>query len=123
MPWRLALLLRRRHQAARAVTLTLMFADGATRAKTRRLAEPSAHDDDLRTAAYELMDAAGLQRGGLGGLTLKAEDLVDADQVAEHISLDTAGEARLVAEAAVDHVRDMYGPDIIGPATALRRAS
>ncbi|MFE6520862.1 hypothetical protein [Streptomyces sp. NPDC057794] len=120
---RLALLLRRRHQAARGLTLTLKFAGGGRWEKTRRLSEPSAHDDDLRTAAYQLMDAAGLQRGRLTGLALKGEDLIDADQVAEQISLDGAREARLVAEAAIDRVRDKYGPGIIGPATAFRRAS
>jgi DNA polymerase-4 len=120
---RLALLLRRRDQAARALTLTLKFAGGSAWTKTRRLAEPSHHDDDLRAAAYQLMDAAGLQRGRLTGLTLKAEDLLDADQVAQQISLDTAREARLVAEAAIDRVRDKYGPDVIGPAAAFRHAS
>lgn len=120
---RLALLLRRRGQAARALTLTLKFAGGSTWAKTRRLAEPSHHDDDLRTVAYQLMDAAGLQRGRLTGLMLKGEDLLDADQVAQQISLDTARESRLVAEAAIDRVRDKYGPDVIGPAAAFRHAS
>ncbi|MEU5396073.1 DNA polymerase Y family protein [Streptomyces tibetensis] len=120
---RLALLLRSRGQAARALTLTLRFAGGSTWEKTRRLAEPSHHDDDLRTAVYQLMDAASLQRGRLTGLTLKGEDLLDADQVAQQISLDTARESRLVAEAAVDRVRDKYGPDVIGPAAAFRHAS
>jgi DNA polymerase-4 len=120
---RLALLLSRRGQAARALTLTLKFAGGSTWARTRRLAEPSHHDDDLRGAAYQLMDAARLQRGRLTGLTLKAEDLLDADQVAQQISLDTAREERLVAEAAIDRVRDKYGPDVIGPAAAFRHAS
>ncbi|MFJ4540002.1 hypothetical protein ACIP39_29195 [Streptomyces tibetensis] len=102
---RLALLLRQRGQAARALTLTLTFAGGSTWTKTR-LIEPSHHDDDLRTLAYRLIDAAGLQRGRLTGLVLKGEDLLDADHVAEQISLDDAREARLVAEAAVDRVRD-----------------
>ncbi|EFL37299.1 DNA polymerase Y family protein [Streptomyces griseoflavus] len=118
----LARLLRRRGQAARALTLTLRFAGGTSWAKTRRLPEPSAHDDDLRTLAYRLMDAAGLQRGRLTGIALKGEDLVDADQVAQQISLDTAREARLVAEAAMDRIRDKFGPGIIGPA-ATRHAS
>ncbi|MFE0449087.1 DNA polymerase Y family protein [Streptomyces fungicidicus] len=118
----LARLLRRRGQAARALTLTLRFAGGTSWAKTRRLTEPSAHDDDLRTLAYRLMDAAGLQRGRLTGIALKGEDLVDADQVAQQISLDTAREARLVAEAAMDRIRDKFGPGIIGPA-ATRHAS
>ncbi|WRZ87881.1 hypothetical protein OHB54_01620 [Streptomyces sp. NBC_01007] len=41
--------------------------------KTRRLADASAHDDDLRTMAYRLIDAAGLQRGRITGITLKAK--------------------------------------------------
>jgi hypothetical protein len=39
-----------------------------------------------------------------------------------HWHLDDAREARLVAEAAVDRVRDKYGPAVIGPATTFRRA-
>ncbi|MHB9849105.1 DNA polymerase Y family protein [Streptomyces krungchingensis] len=115
--------LRGRAQAARALTLTLKFAGGSSWEKTRRLREPSAHDDDLRHLAYQLIDAAGLQRGRLTGLALKAEDLADADQVAEQISLDTAREARLVAETAIDRVRDKFGPRVIGPAAVYRRAS
>ena len=114
--------LRRRGQAARALTLTLRFAGGTGWEKTRRLTEPSAHDDDLRLLAYQLMGAVGLQRGRLTGIAPKGDDLVDADQVAQQISLDTAREARLAAEAAMDRIRDKYGPGIIGPA-ATRRAS
>ncbi|MGF0174487.1 hypothetical protein ACQF36_29485 [Streptomyces sp. Marseille-Q5077] len=69
------------------------------------------------------MDAAGLQRGRLTALALKGEDLIDAEQVAQQISLDTAREARLVAEAAIDRVRDNFGPQAIGPAAVFRRAS
>ncbi|WP_341868280.1 hypothetical protein [Streptomyces africanus] len=79
-------------------------AGGSRWEKTRRLGEPSAHDDDLRAVDYQLMDAAGLQRGRLTGITLRGEDLLDAGQVAQQISLDDAREARLVAEAAVDRV-------------------
>ncbi|MEV7794587.1 hypothetical protein AB0O68_21745 [Streptomyces sp. NPDC087512] len=118
---KLARLLRRRGQAARALTLTLRFTGGGSWEKTRRLPEPSAHDEDLRTVAYRLMDAAGLQRGRLTGLVLRADDLVDADQVAQQISLDHTREARLVAEAAVDRVRDKFG-HVIGPAAVFRRA-
>lgn len=73
--------------------------------------------------AYRLIDSAGLQRGRITGLVLKGDDLVDADQVAQQISLDHTREARLVAEAAVDRVRDKYGQDVIGPAAVIRRAS
>ncbi|WP_306459058.1 MULTISPECIES: hypothetical protein [Streptomyces] len=92
-------------------------------ARTRRLPEASAHDDDLRTLAYRLIDAAGLQRGRLTGLALRGDDLADADQVAEQISLDQAREDRLVAEAVSDRIRKRFGPGAIGPAAALLRAS
>ncbi|MFF4734232.1 hypothetical protein ACFY3M_55785 [Streptomyces mirabilis] len=119
----LALQLRRRGQAARGLTLTLRFAGGATWEKTRRLPEASAHDDDLRTLAYRLIDAAGLQRGRLTGITLKGEDLIAAGQVAEQISFDGAREARLVAEEVSDRIRAKFGPGVIRPATTLLRVS
>ncbi|MFE2492255.1 hypothetical protein ACFXGR_55825 [Streptomyces mirabilis] len=115
--------LRGRGQAARGLTLALRFAQGTTWEKTRRLPEASAHDDDLRTPAYRLIDAAGLQRGRLTGITLKGEDLIAADQVAEQISFDQAREARLVAEEVSDRIRAKFGPGAIRPATTLLRVS
>ncbi|MFE2719442.1 hypothetical protein ACFXKI_48105 [Streptomyces mirabilis] len=115
--------LRGRGQAARGLTLTLRFAGGTTWEKTRRFPEASAHDDDLRTLAYRLIDAAGLQRGRLTGITLKGEDLIAADQVAEQISFDGAREARLVAEEVSDRIRAKFGPGAIRPATTLLRVS
>ncbi|MEU2339006.1 hypothetical protein ABZ770_40795 [Streptomyces sp. NPDC006654] len=97
--------LRRRGQPARALTLTLTFAGGPAWEKTRRLAEPSGHEDDLRRLTYQLMDAAGLQRARLTALALRAEDLVDGDQVAEQLSLDAARHARLTAEETADRIR------------------
>ncbi|MFC9636140.1 hypothetical protein ACFTY8_44880 [Streptomyces mirabilis] len=115
--------LRGRGQVARGLALTLRFAGGTTWEKTRRLPEASAHDDDLRTLAYRLIDAAGLQRGRLTGITLKGDDLVAADQVAEQISFDGAREARLVAEEVSDRIRAKFGPGAIRPATTLLRVS
>ncbi|MET9895946.1 hypothetical protein ABZZ47_38285 [Streptomyces sp. NPDC006465] len=119
----LALQLRRRGQAVQGLTLTLRFAGGTSWEKTRRLAEASAHDDDLRAMAYRLIDAAGLQRGRITAITLKGEDLIAADQVAEQVSLDQTREARLVAEEVSDRIRAKFGPDAIRPATTLLRVS
>jgi DNA polymerase-4 len=77
----------------------------------------------LRTLAYQLMDAAGLQRGRLTGLAVRGKDLVGAGQIAQQISFDDGREARLVAEAAIDRVREKFGPRVIGPAAVYRRAS
>ncbi|WP_329282554.1 DinB/UmuC family translesion DNA polymerase [Streptomyces sp. NBC_01451] len=119
----LGLLLRRRGQVARGLALTQKFAGGPSWEKARRLPEASAHDDDLRTVAYRLIDAAGLQRGRLTGLVLRGEDLVGADQVAQQISLDKEREDRLVAEMVSDRIRDKFGPGSIGPAATLLRVS
>ncbi|MEU9413752.1 hypothetical protein AB0E08_49880 [Streptomyces sp. NPDC048281] len=113
---------RRRGRAARALTLRLTFAGGPAWEKTRRLAEPSGHEDDLRQLTYQLMDAAGLQRARLSGLVLRAEDLVDGDR-AEQLSLDTARQARLAAEVTADRIRERFGPGVIGPAATYRPAS
>ncbi|WP_374938343.1 hypothetical protein [Streptomyces sp. Ru62] len=43
---------------ARALTLTLRFADRTAREKTRRLPGPFPHENDLRTLAHPLMNAA-----------------------------------------------------------------
>ncbi|MEU8868240.1 DNA polymerase Y family protein [Streptomyces umbrinus] len=115
--------LRQRGQVACGLTLTLRFAGGTAWEKTRRLPEDSAHEDDLRTMAYRLIDAAGLQHGRLTGLVLRGEDLVDADRVALQISLDQAREDRLVAEAVADRIRAKFGPGAIGPAATFRRVS
>ncbi|MFD8820550.1 hypothetical protein ACFV23_56050, partial [Streptomyces sp. NPDC059627] len=113
---------RRRGQAARALTLKLTFAGGPAWEKTRRLAKPSGHEDDLRQLTYQLMDAAGLQRARLSGLVLRGEDLDDG-QAAEQLSLDTARQARLTAEVTADRIRERFGPGAIGPAATYRPAS
>ncbi|MGW2938131.1 DinB/UmuC family translesion DNA polymerase [Streptomyces sp. NPDC001156] len=116
-------LLRHRGQVARALTLTLRFAGGPSWDKPRRLPEVTAHEEDLRVMAYRLIDAAGLPRGRLTGLVLKAEDLADAGQIAQQISLDRPRQARLVAEEVSDRIRDKFAPGVIGPAASFRHAS
>ncbi|MGW0392011.1 DNA polymerase Y family protein [Streptomyces sp. NPDC003042] len=116
---RLGATLRERGQAARSLSLTLRFADGARWEKSRRLTEPSAHDEDLRTLAYRLMDAAGLQRARLTGLVLRAEDLTGAEGVARQISLDPVRESRLTVEAAIDRANARFGAGTVRPAATF----
>ncbi|WP_328860093.1 DNA polymerase Y family protein [Streptomyces sp. NBC_00306] len=120
---RLGATLRDRRQAARALSLKLQFAGGTHWEKTRRLPEPSGHDEDLRTAAYRMMDAAGLQRARLTGMVLRAEDLTEAERVARQISLDPVRESRLTAEVAVDRANARFGAGTVRPAATFRRAS
>ncbi|MFJ9038559.1 hypothetical protein ACIRF8_18450 [Streptomyces sp. NPDC102406] len=120
---RLAATLRTRDQVARGLTLQLDFATGARWTKTLRLPESSAHDEDLRAAAYRLMDRAGLQRGRLAGLLVRAEDLVAASAAAEQISLDRSREMRLRAEQAVDRANARFGHGSVHPAALLNKAA
>ncbi|MER7491158.1 hypothetical protein ABT033_00610 [Streptomyces pharetrae] len=126
--------LRRRGQAARALSRTLKCADGTSWERTRRRPGPSAHDGDLRQPAYRLMDAAGLQRGRLTGIALRrGEGLVDAARAAHQSSLDGTREDRLPAEHAMDRIRDgsarmrsdrrpsSVGPPDWQPASTARR--
>ncbi|MFF4296166.1 hypothetical protein ACFY0N_21310 [Streptomyces vinaceus] len=120
---RLGAVLRGRRQAARALSLTLQFAGGTRWERTRRLPEASGHDEDLRAAAYRLLDAAGLQRARLTGMVLRAEDLTDAGRASLQISLDPVREARLTVEAAVDRANARFGPGTVRPAATFRRAA
>ncbi|MEV7541076.1 hypothetical protein [Streptomyces sp. NPDC089915] len=113
---RLGAQLRGRRQAARSLCLTLQFAGGTRWERSRRLTEPSAHDEDLRTLAYRLMDAAGLQRARLTGMVLRAEDLTAARSVTRQLSLDPVREARLTVEAAVDRANARFGAGTVRPA-------
>ncbi|MFE6153677.1 hypothetical protein [Streptomyces sp. NPDC057889] len=119
----LAATLRLRKQVARGLTLQLDFAAGTRWSKTLRLPEASAHDEDLRTAAYRLMDRAGLQRGRLTGLLVRGEDLIAADAVAEQISFDRSREMRLRAEQAVDRANHRFGAGSVTPAALLHKAA
>jgi DNA polymerase-4 len=115
----LGAMLRGREQAARAVSLELRFAGGASWERSRRLSEASGHDEDLRVMVFRLMDAAGLERARLVGMTLRAEDLIDAQKAAVQITLDRVRESRLLAEKAVDRANARYGAGTVVPAATL----
>ncbi|MBT2369157.1 hypothetical protein J7E88_28535 [Streptomyces sp. ISL-10] len=115
--------LRGRRQAAKAVTLTVTFADRTQLHRSRRLSGgPSAHTDDLRDAAYEMYRALGLQRARVRAVALRCEELVDAAAAFEQLSFDANREHRLRAERAVDVLNARFGSGTVGPAATYRHA-
>ncbi|WP_331757044.1 hypothetical protein OH782_41425 (plasmid) [Streptomyces sp. NBC_01544] len=116
--------LRNRRQAARAVTLTVTFADRTQIHRSRQLpGGPSAHTDDLRDAAYEMYRALGLQRARVRAVALRCEQLLDAAAVAEQLSFDGGREHRLRAEQAIDALNARFGSGTVGPAASYLQAS
>ena len=63
-------------QAARALTLTVRYADRSVTTRTRRLAEPTAHTPALTAAAYAMHDGLGLQRARVRAVALRAAGLM-----------------------------------------------
>ncbi|MFF9204360.1 hypothetical protein ACF1AE_21575 [Streptomyces sp. NPDC014986] len=69
------------------------------------------------------MEQNGLhfERSRIRAVTVRAEQLVDADRVAEQISLDRGGENVRRAEAAVDRANRRFGPGTVRPAALAGR--
>ncbi|MES9520803.1 hypothetical protein [Streptomyces capoamus] len=59
-----------------------------------------------------------MQRTRLTGIVFSAEDLTDASQAAQQISLDTAREFRL-AEQSMNRIREKFSPTWISPAAVI----
>lgn len=113
--------LRAREQAATGVELQLRFADHAHLTRSRRLAEPSAHTDELRVLVYEMFAQLGLERARVRGISVRATGLLDADQVAEQITFDRPTENGRLAEGAVDRANQRFGAGAVRPARLAYR--
>lgn len=109
-------------QAARALTLTVRYADRSVTTRTRTLAEPSAHTPSLTAAAYALHDGLGLQRARVRALALRAERLLPAELAARQLSLDPREEKARRAEAAADRARLRFGAAAAHPAGLIDAA-
>ena len=114
--------LRGAGQSARALTLTVRYADRTTTTRSRTLAEPTAHTQALAGTAYALHDALGLQRARVRAVSLRAEELVDTASAPRQLSLDPAEERRRRAEAAADRARRRFGHRAARPAGHLGAA-
>ncbi|MEU5211448.1 helix-hairpin-helix domain-containing protein [Streptomyces sp. NPDC020742] len=110
-------------QVARALTLTVRYADRSTTTRTRRLDGPTAHGPALTEAAYALHAALGLQRARVRSVALRAEDLCRAERAARQLTFDPADEKAHRIEAAVDRARARFGAGAVHPAATLRPRS
>ncbi|MFF9150482.1 hypothetical protein ACF1BN_37150 [Streptomyces sp. NPDC014861] len=116
--------IRRRDQVARKVTLTVGLAGGGSVTRTRALPAASGHTEDLRSAAYRILDGMALQRARIRRLVLTAEDLAAADAgPGTQVSLDPEREARLRVEPVIDRLNARWGHPVVRPAGAYRHAS
>ncbi|MFF2571119.1 hypothetical protein [Streptomyces sp. NPDC058084] len=113
--------LRDRHQAAAVLQLQLRFADRSLLVRSRKLPAATAHSADLRNAAYGIFNGLHLERARVRAVTVRAEQLLDADRVAEQISLDRAEENVRLLESAVDRANRRFGPGAVGPAALAGR--
>ncbi|MGW8556050.1 DNA polymerase Y family protein [Streptomyces tubercidicus] len=108
-------------QAARALTLTVRYADRSTTTRTRRLDGPTAHGPALTEAAYALHTALGLQRARVRSVALRAEDLCRAERAVRQLTFDPSDDKAHRIEAAVDRARARFGAGSIRPAATLGR--
>ncbi|MFD5317218.1 helix-hairpin-helix domain-containing protein [Streptomyces sp. NPDC127098] len=111
--------LRESGQTARALTLTVRYADRTATTRGRALPEPTAHTPALVGVAYALHEVLGLQRARVRAVALRADELGDATGATRQLSLDPRDERRRRAEAAADRARRRFGPRAVGPAGIL----
>ena len=109
-------------QVARALTLTVRYADRSTTTRTRTLAEPTAHTPALTAAAYALHDALGLQRARVRAVHLRAEELTPAELATRQLSLDPVEDKARRAEEAADRARRRFGAAAAHPAALFDAA-
>lgn len=117
---RLAARLRRSGAGARTVAIKVRFPDFVTVTRRRTFPEPLDTAHDLYSAATALLDRAAVGDRSVRLLGLAGEGLVRPDSP-EQLGLEPHPWSDL--EAAVDRVRDRFGPDAVTPARLARRRS
>lgn len=132
--------LRRARLTARTVAIKVRFADFTTITRSTTFARPTDLAADLYTGAKHLFDSIAVSDEGLRLLGLRAEQTVDPREgVQLALGADSDGEAwafggqadegmhqafgvnpRLErAEAALDRIRDKFGPSFAGPGSLI----
>ncbi|MEW2068214.1 hypothetical protein [Streptomyces sp. NPDC007346] len=111
--------LRTGAQVARALTLTVRYADRSTTTRTRALSEPTAHTPILAGTAQALHDALGLQRARVIAVSLRAEDLMTDRLSSQQLTFDRRTESSRRLEPVLDRIAARW-PGSVGPATLAR---
>ena len=132
--------LRRARLTARTVAIKVRFADFTTITRSTTFARPTDLAADLYAGAKHLFDSIAVSDEGLRLLGLRAEQTVDPREgVQLALGADSDGEAwdfggqtdegmhqafgvnpRLErAEAALDRIRDKFGPSFAGPGSLI----
>ncbi|NEB54107.1 hypothetical protein G3I48_17725 [Streptomyces griseus] len=114
--------LRAGREIAHALTLTVTYADRSQTARTRALAEPTAHTPALAATARALLTGLGLQRARVRALALRAERLRPAEDTVHQLTLDDRDTRLRRIEAALDQAATRYGTGVAGAASAFPRA-
>ncbi|MER6253660.1 hypothetical protein ABT224_20120 [Streptomyces sp. NPDC001584] len=113
--------LRERDQAATTVELQLRMSDRSLLVRSRKLPAATAHSPALRDCAYGIFDGLHLQRARIRAVTVRADQLIDADRVAEQISLDRTEENVRRVETAIDRANRRFGAGSVRPAALADR--
>ncbi|MFE6885576.1 hypothetical protein [Streptomyces sp. NPDC057702] len=108
--------LRASGQVARAITLTVRYADRSVTTRGRALPEPSAHTPALTSLAYALHEALGLERARVRAVALRAEDLTAAERASRQLTFDPADDRARRIEAVTDRARARFGARAARPA-------
>jgi DNA polymerase-4 len=114
---------RERGFRAHTVGIKIRFADFTTVTRVRTLPGWTDATKTIYDTAVDLFDALGLDRPRIRLVGVKAENLREADEVAEQLSFDdllpaqTGGRA---PDGVLDAARERFGSAAIGYATLLR---
>ncbi|MFJ5851076.1 hypothetical protein [Streptomyces sp. NPDC092903] len=114
--------LRTSGEIARALTLTVTYADRTQTTRTRTLTEPTAHTPALAATARELLTSLGLQRARVRTLALRAERLRPAEDTAHQLTFDDRDDKLRRLETALDKAATRFGSGVAGAASTFPRA-
>ena len=120
---KVAVRMRRAGMVGRTVQLKVRFADFTTITRSRTLRDATDVGQEIYRTTAGLYDGLGLQRVRLRLVGVRMEHLVDRADSAQQLLLDAPEHGWRDAEAALDRVRDRYGPAAVQPARLISKAS